>query len=30
MVEAFIRDEAFVWHGRNRTRPDAPAVTDAR
>ncbi len=23
MVEAFIRDEAFVWQGRNRTRPEA-------
>ncbi len=24
LVEAFIRDEAYVWQGKNRTRPDAP------
>lgn len=25
MVEAFIRDEAFVWQGKNRTRPETAA-----
>jgi myo-inositol-1-phosphate synthase len=28
LLEAFIRDEAYVWQGKNRTRPDAPAAAD--